>query len=69
MAIEGDFALLASPDTTNEEKLVALKLLGHWVGDIHQPLHVSFEDDRLGTGSAHGAPLARTSRLSGSMSR
>jgi S1/P1 Nuclease len=23
-----------------------LKFLGHWVGDIHQPLHVSFEDDR-----------------------
>ena len=20
----------------------------HWVGDIHQPLHVSFEDDRGG---------------------
>jgi S1/P1 Nuclease len=25
-----------------------LKFLGHWVGDIHQPLHVSFEDDRGG---------------------
>jgi hypothetical protein len=22
--------------------------LGHWVGDIHQPLHVSFEEDRGG---------------------
>jgi hypothetical protein len=27
-----------------------LKFLGHWVGDIHQPLHVSFEDDRGGNG-------------------
>ena len=25
-----------------------LKSLGHWVGDVHQPLHVSFEDDRGG---------------------
>jgi S1/P1 Nuclease len=25
-----------------------LKSLGHWVGDIHQPLHVSFKDDRGG---------------------
>jgi S1/P1 Nuclease len=25
-----------------------LKFLGHWVGDIHQPLHVSFEYDRGG---------------------
>ncbi len=27
---------------------MALKSLGHWVGDIHQPLHVSFEDDKGG---------------------
>jgi hypothetical protein len=26
----------------------ALKYLGHWVGDVHQPLHVSFEDDKGG---------------------
>jgi hypothetical protein len=24
--------------------------LGHWVGDVHQPLHVSFADDRGGNG-------------------
>jgi hypothetical protein len=47
-AIEDDFAVLASSDATDEEKLEALKFLGHWVGDIHQPLHVSFEDDRGG---------------------
>ena len=28
--------------------MIALKFLGHWVGDIHQPLHVSFKDDRGG---------------------
>ena len=27
------------------EKLQALLFLGHWLGDIHQPLHVSFGDD------------------------
>jgi hypothetical protein len=55
-AIEDDFAVLASSDATDEEKLEALKFLGHWVGDIHQPLHVSFEDDRGGNSvSAQGS--------------
>jgi S1/P1 Nuclease len=31
-----------------QEQLEALKYLGHWVGDVHQPLHVSFQDDRGG---------------------
>jgi len=26
----------------------ALRFLGHWYGDIHQPLHVSFADDKGG---------------------
>jgi len=30
------------------QKLQALMLLGHWVGDIHQPLHLGFADDRGG---------------------
>ncbi len=30
------------------DQLRLLKSLGHWVGDIHQPLHVSFDDDRGG---------------------
>jgi hypothetical protein len=47
-AIEEDFAILASPDTTDEEKLAALKFLGHWVADIHQPLHAASQDDRGG---------------------
>lgn len=29
-------------------KTQALLLLGHWLGDIHQPLHVSFASDRGG---------------------
>ena len=47
-AIKHDFAVLASPDATDEEKLAALKFLGHWVGDIHQPLHAASQDDRGG---------------------
>lgn len=31
------------------QKLQALMFLGHWVGDIHQPLHVGFADDRGGS--------------------
>ncbi len=29
----------------NWKKAQALLFLGHWVGDIHQPLHISFADD------------------------
>jgi hypothetical protein len=47
-AIERDFEVLASPHATDGEKLVALKFLGHWVGDIHQPLHAASQDDRGG---------------------
>ena len=47
-AIEHDLAVLASPNATDEEKLAALKFLGHWVGDIHQPLHAAARDDRGG---------------------
>jgi len=30
---------------TNEARAEALFFLGHWLGDIHQPLHVSYTDD------------------------
>jgi hypothetical protein len=32
--------------TDEDDQLRALKGLGHWVGDVHQPMHVSFQDDR-----------------------
>ena len=38
--------LALSLDVSDQLRL--LKSLGHWVGDIHQPLHVSFDDDRGG---------------------
>ena len=47
-AIEQDLAVLSSPGASEQQQLESLKYLGHWVGDIHQPLHVSFEDDRGG---------------------
>jgi hypothetical protein len=47
-AILYDFKILQAKEQTDASKLVALKSLGHWVGDIHQPLHVSFLDDKGG---------------------
>jgi hypothetical protein len=47
-AIKKDFEVLSSNNASQAQKLASLKFLGHWVGDIHQPLHVSFEGDRGG---------------------
>lgn len=44
-AIKQDAGILASRSESDAARAVALKSLGHWVGDIHQPLHVSFKDD------------------------
>ena len=49
-AIDQDLAVLSSPTASDRDQLDALKFLGHWIGDVHQPLHVSFEDDRGGNG-------------------
>ncbi|WP_182481939.1 S1/P1 nuclease [Henriciella algicola] len=45
-AISGDAQVLADETRADEERSKALILLGHWVGDVHQPMHVSFADDR-----------------------
>jgi hypothetical protein len=47
-AIDSDIDVLANQFSSTHEKLTALKFLGHWVGDIHQPLHVSYQDDARG---------------------
>lgn len=39
---------LADPSTDAEERVVALKFLLHFVGDVHQPLHSSDDNDRGG---------------------
>lgn len=43
-----DFDTLKDKTKPNEERVFSLMALGHWIGDIHQPLHVSFADDRGG---------------------
>jgi hypothetical protein len=47
-AILSDLKIGSSKGASDAIRLFALESLGHWVGDIHQPLHVSFEDDRGG---------------------
>jgi|SRR6266403_2227208 nuclease S1 len=46
--IEQFAAELAEPKTDPEEQVVALKFLLHFVGDLHQPLHSSDDNDRGG---------------------
>src|SRR5215468_10576332 len=41
-------AELTNPATDPEEQVVALKFLLHFVGDLHQPLHSSDDNDRGG---------------------
>ena len=48
--IRRDLAILKDTTGTRQDRVIALMALGHWVGDIHQPLHVSFADDRGGNG-------------------
>jgi hypothetical protein len=57
-AIDADFAVVSRAGVTDAEKLAALKFLGHWVGDVHQPLHVSFKDDRGGNEIDEEGPCA-----------
>jgi S1/P1 Nuclease len=47
-AIGADVAILSRVNAPEMDGLAALKYLGHWVGDVHQSLHVSFTDDRGG---------------------
>src|SRR5262249_6835123 len=44
-AIPADLEVLRTSNN-DAAKLASLKYLGHWVRDIHQPLHVSFDADR-----------------------
>ena len=40
--------VIKSPITTKEEKAEALKFIVHFVGDAHQPMHVSRKEDKGG---------------------
>lgn len=46
-AIERNMAVLASNDS-DENRLKALKYVVHLVGDVHQPLHAGYLDDKGG---------------------
>ena len=41
-------AVLRNRKAPREERIEALKFLVHFVGDVHQPLHVAYADDRGG---------------------
>lgn len=40
--------VLKDPASTREQRIEALKLLAHFIEDIHQPLHASYADDKGG---------------------
>lgn len=46
--IDRDLAILRDQSKSDEDRVFALMAVGHWIGDIHQPLHVSFADDKGG---------------------
>ena len=47
-AIAWCVSVLNSPDAPRNEKRTALRFIAHLVGDIHQPLHAGFAEDRGG---------------------
>jgi nuclease S1 len=47
-AIAWYIQVLRSPDAPRNEKRTALRFVAHLVGDIHQPLHAAFVEDRGG---------------------
>jgi S1/P1 Nuclease len=58
-SIDKDLAVLASPTAGEAPRLMALKFLGHFTGDLHQPLHVSFADDLGGNRVDATGPCGR----------
>jgi hypothetical protein len=47
-ALERFTAVLRNPNSRRIDKVVALRFIAHFVGDIHQPLHVGRASDRGG---------------------
>lgn len=48
MAVVGYSAILTNPNATDLEKQEALKYIVHFIGDLHQPLHCGYAEDRGG---------------------
>ena len=62
-AIEIMASRLRDPELTPGARLRALKFLGHFVGDVHQPLHAGYGDDRGGNTVAACVPGDRHTNL------
>lgn len=50
--IQRDLNTLKDESAKRGDRVFALMAIGHWIGDIHQPLHTSFADDKGGNGIA-----------------
>lgn len=59
-AIESDLAILRSAASDDSAKATAILYIGHWYGDLHQPLHISFADDRGGNSVKAPGPCSGT---------
>lgn len=44
-AIRYSISVLADPEKSKDEKSLALKMLDHFTGDLHQPLHMGYTED------------------------
>jgi len=44
-AISDEMDILTNSEASETDQALAMVLIGHWIGDLHQPLHVSFSDD------------------------
>jgi hypothetical protein len=58
-------AELRSPVTAAAERLLALKFLIHFIGDLHQPLHAADHGDRGGNCIGLASPHGQTVNLHG----
>jgi hypothetical protein len=47
-ALQKQEQILGSPGSSRREKIEALKYIVHFIGDLHQPMHVSREEDKGG---------------------
>ena len=47
-AIQQSISILKDEKSSREEKVFNLKLLVHFMGDLHQPLHIGIADDKGG---------------------
>ncbi|HYE28100.1 MAG TPA: S1/P1 nuclease [Allosphingosinicella sp.] len=57
-AIDSDLAILRSSSASDRDKATAILYIGHWFGDLHQPLHISFADDRGGNSVRQSGPCS-----------